>query len=297
MSCSRRSARKDLRLTGGLLIDKPAGPTSHDVVARVRRACNTRAVGHAGTLDPFATGLLVVLVGRATRLARFVERQVKRYRADVTIGVATDTDDSTCAVVAERTPSPWPDAAAIGEALRSLEGTFPQRPPAYSARKVEGRRAYAIARAGGEPVLEARNVTVHSIRLLEWSPPVATVEAIVSAGTYVRALARDLGERLGSVAHCSALRREAIGTFLASNAVALDALTGSEPLLSPLALLGEMPRVELDADGVGAVSHGRAVRAEVSGGPEAALVAEGRLIAIAEAVDGWWHPRVVLEAA
>ena len=297
MSCSRRSARKDLRLTGGLLIDKPAGPTSHDVVARVRRAFNTRAVGHAGTLDPFATGLLVVLVGRATRLARFVERQLKRYRADVTIGVATDTDDSTGAVVAERAPAAWPDDAGVRQALHTLEGTYAQRPPAYSARKVEGRRAYAIARAGGEPVLEARNVTVHSIRLLEWSQPVATIEAIVSAGTYVRALARDLGERLGAVAHCSALRREAIGAFAAANAIALDALTGTEPLLSPLELLGDMPRVELDADGVVAVSHGRAVRAEVANGVEAALIADGRLIAIAESVDGWWHPRVVLEAA
>jgi tRNA pseudouridine55 synthase len=226
-----------------------------------------------------------------------VERQVKRYRADVTIGVATDTDDSTGAVIAERSPTAWPDEAAVRVALRSFEGTAPQRPPAYSARKVEGRRAYAIARTGGEPVLEARDVTVHSIRLLAWSPPVATIEAIVSAGTYVRAMARDLGGRLGSVGHCSALRREAIGTFEAANAVTLDALTGSEPLLSPLALLGEMPRVELDADAVGAVSHGRPVRAEVANGVEAALVADGRLIAIAVGVDGWWHPRVVLEAA
>ncbi len=284
-------------MTGGLLIDKPAGPTSHDVVARVRRAFQTRAVGHAGTLDPFATGLLVVLIGRATRLARFVERQVKRYRAEVTIGVATDTDDSTGTVIAELSPAPWPGEAAIREALRSLEGTFPQRPPAYSARKVGGQRAYAIARAGGEPVLEARDVTVHSIRLLEWSQPVATIEALVSAGTYVRALARDLGERLGSVAHCSALRRDAIGAFEAVDAVPLDALTGREALLSPLELLGGMPRIELAADEVGAVCHGRAVRADAENGAEAALVAEGRLIAIAEGVDGGWHPRVVLEAA
>src|SRR6185295_10571845 len=135
MKYSPRFARKDRRLTGGLLIDKPEGLTSHDVVARVRRALGTRAVGHAGTLDPFATGLLVVLIGRATRLARFVERQVKRYRAEVTIGVATDTDDSTGAVIAEQSPAPWPGEAAIREALHSLEGTFPQRPPAYSARK------------------------------------------------------------------------------------------------------------------------------------------------------------------
>ena len=280
-----------------MLIDKPAGPTSHDVVARVRRAFNTRAVGHAGTLDPFATGLLVVLVGRATRLARFVERQAKRYRAEVTIGVATDTDDATGTVIAESAPSSWPDAATIREALRGLEGTYPQRPPAYSARKVEGKRAYAIARAGGSPVLEARDVTVHSMRLLEWTPPVASIEAVVSAGTYVRSIARDLGERLGSVAHCSALRRESIGPFEAAHAVTLDALTGSEALLPPLALLGGMPRIELDADGLSAVSHGRPVRAESAAVAEAALVAGDRLIAIAEGVDGWWQPRVVMEAA
>lgn len=266
-------------------------------MARVRRAFNTRAVGHAGTLDPFATGLLVVLIGRATRLARFVERQAKRYRADVTIGVATDTDDSTGAVIAEKVPGAWPGASALSEALRSLEGTYPQQPPAYSARKVQGRRAYAIARAGGEPVLEPRDVTVHAIRLVDWTPPVASIEALVSAGTYVRSIARDLGERLGSVGHCSALRRESIGAFEAANAVTLDALTGSEPLLAPLALLGEMPRVELDVDGVAAVRHGRAVHADAATGAEAALVADGKLIAIAEGVDGWWHPRVVLEAA
>ena len=267
------------------------------MVARVRRAFNTRAVGHAGTLDPFATGLLVVLLGRATRLARFVERQAKRYRADVTIGVATDTDDSTGAVIADRTPSAWPDDATLREALRSLQGTYPQRPPAYSARKVEGRRAYAIARAGGDPVLEARNVTVHAIRLLGWAPPVATIDAVVSAGTYIRAIARDLGERVGSLAHCSALRRESIGPFEAARAVKLDALSGNEPLLAPLALLGEMPQVELDADGVRNVSHGRAVPAGTTADAEAALVAGGRLIAVAEGIDGWWHPRVVMEAA
>src|SRR6185295_14726124 len=113
MKYSPRFARKDRRLTGGLLIDKPEGLTSHDVVARVRRALGTRAVGHAGTLDPFATGLLIVLVGRATRLARFVERQVKRYRADVTVGTATDTDDRTGAVIRELVPSAWPTEAVV----------------------------------------------------------------------------------------------------------------------------------------------------------------------------------------
>ena len=266
-------------------------------MARVRRAFQTRAVGHAGTLDPFATGLLVVLLGRATRLARFVERQPKRYRADVTIGVATDTDDLTGTVIAQRDPGSWPDAAALGAALETLEGRQPQRPPAYSARKVEGKRAYAIARSGGEPVLESREVVVHSIRLLDWRPPVASIEAVVSTGTYIRAIARDLGTRLGTVAHCSALRREAIGPFAALGAVTPELLTGTEELLSPLALLDGMQRVELDPAGVAAIGHGRPVAAAAGTGGEAALVFDGRLIAVAEEHAGSWLPRVVLEAA
>ena len=254
-------------------------------------------MGHAGTLDPFATGLLVVLVGRATRLARFVERQPKRYRADVTLGTATDTDDRTGTPIREQVPSSWPAESEVQDALRTLQGTHPQAPPAYSARKVEGRRAYAIARAGGMPELESREVTVHSIDLIRWAPPVATIEAVVSAGTYVRAMARDLGERLGSAAHCSALRREAIGAFRADDALTLDQLAPDSPLLPPLALLGDMPRVELDAEELSAVTHGRAVPAAPDSGDEAALVSGDRLIAVAALHDGWWQPRVVLEAA
>jgi len=266
-------------------------------VARVRRALGTRAVGHAGTLDPFATGLLIVLAGRATRLARFVERQVKRYRADVTVGTATDTDDRTGAVIRELVPSPWQSEAVVRDALQTLQGTYPQAPPAYSARKVDGRRAYAIARAGGVPELEAREVTVHSIQLIRWAPPVATIETVVSAGTYVRAMARDLGERLGAAAHCSALRREAIGAFRADDALTLDRLAKDSPLLAPLDLLGDMPRVELDAEAVRAVAHGRPVAAVAQTADEVALVADDRLIAVAVFHEGWWQPRVVLEAA
>jgi len=267
------------------------------VVARVRRVLGSRAVGHAGTLDPFATGLLVVLVGRATRLARFVERQVKRYRADIAVGTATDTDDLTGAVTIDRTPAAWPDEARVRDALAALAGTYRQRPPAYSARKVEGRRAYAIARAGGTPELESREVTVRSIELVRWLPPVATIVAVVSAGTYIRALARDLGERLGSAAHCAALRREGIGALSVEDAWSLEALGAETRLLAPLALLGEMPRVALDEAQAAAVAHGRPVVGAGEPRGEAALVCDGRLVAVAEASDGMWQPRVVLEAA
>ena len=272
-------------------------------MARVRRAFDCRAVGHAGTLDPFATGLLVVLIGNATRLARFVERETKRYSADVTVGVATDTDDSTGAAVAERIPGVWPDEPAVRMALRALEGTYLQRPPAYSARKVAGKRAYKIARAGGVPELESREVTVSSLELVRWSPPVASIEAVVSAGTYIRALARDLGEGLDSVAHCSALRRVSIGPFRADDAIPLEQLVGPVPLIAPLALLGRMRRRMLSDAEYRDTLHGRAVAVEEgegreSGeGAEAALVHGERLIAVAERRDDRWQPRVVLEAA
>jgi tRNA pseudouridine55 synthase len=257
-------------------------------------------VGHAGTLDPFATGLLVVLVGGATRLARFVEREAKRYTADVTFGVATDTDDSTGAVIGERVPASWPDEAGIRVALQALEGTWLQRPPAYSARKVAGRRAYKIARAGGVPELEPREVTVSSIELMRWAPPVATLDTVVSAGTYVRAIARDLGERLGGVAHCSALRRVSIGSFRVDDAIPLERLAGPVPLIAPLALLGGMHRRELSEAEYRDTLHGRPVAVdagEQGERGEAALVHEERLIAVAERVEEEWRPRVVLEAA
>lgn len=269
-------------------------------MARVRRALGCRAVGHAGTLDPFATGLLVVLVGGATRLARFVEREAKRYTADVTLGVATDTDDSTGAVIAERAPARWPDEGGIRDVLDALKGTWFQRPPAYSARKVAGRRAYKIARAGGVPELEPREVTVSSIELLRWVPPVATIDAVVSAGTYIRAIARDLGERLGGVAHCSALRRVAIGPFRTEDAIPLERLTGPAPLIAPLGLLGGMHRRSLSEAEYRDTLHGRPVVVDVAEQgewSEAALVYDERLIAVAERVEAEWRPRVVLEAA
>jgi len=268
------------------------------VVARVRRTLGTRAVGHAGTLDPFATGLLVVLVGRATRLARFVERQAKGYLAEAVFGVTTDTDDLTGAVLDRQEPTTWPTQDAVREALVGLSGTHLQRPPAYSARRVAGRRGYELARAGLEVPLPATPVTVYGIELVEWLPPVLTFRVAVSPGTYIRALARDLGQRIGVGAHLRALRREWIGGLRVEEAVPLEDVVSATPLLSPLDLLGHLPRVELDAEQVGRVAHGRAVEGDTpAGGGEAALVADGRLVAVAEAVDGCWHPRVVLESA
>lgn len=277
-------------------MDKPAGPTSHDVVARVRRALGERSVGHTGTLDPFATGLLVVLVGRATRLARFVERRPKTYLATARLGVATDTDDATGEALGPAAETGQVTEAAVREALAGLEGAQQQRPPAYSAKKVAGQRSYRLARRGVAVELPPADVTVHRLELVRFEPPDVTFRAVVSAGTYVRALGRDLGERLGTGAHLVALRREAIGDLSADAAVPLAEVGPGTPLLPALAVLADLPAVGLDGAAGEAVRHGRAIPGEVAG-EYAALTEEGRLVAVARVDAGWLRPSVVLEGA
>lgn len=277
-----------------LLIDKPAGPTSHDVVARVRRALGTRAVGHAGTLDPFATGLLVVLVGRATRLARFVGDQPKRYRAVVRLGSRTDTDDPTGEPREGGPAAPPDDAAPVRAALAGLVGTQAQVPPAYSAKKVAGERSYRRARRGEAAVLAPVEVTVHDARLLAYAAPEATIEVTVSAGTYVRAIGRDLGEALGCGGHLTALTREAIGALDLAQAVPLDAVNAAD-LHPPALATAHLPQVALDAGQAEAVRHGRPI---ATAGPatagHAALLEDGALLAVARQDAGRWQPEVVL---
>lgn len=275
-------------------MDKPEGPTSHDVVARVRRLYRTRAVGHTGTLDPFASGLLIVVIGGATRLARWAERHRKTYRTTVRLGRTTDTDDRTGATLAETVPPVWPEREAVEAALVALGGSRLQRPPVYSARRSGGVRSHRLARRGGTPELAATPVTIHALRLVEYAPPLVTVEAEVSAGTYIRSLARELGEILGTGAHAEALRRERIGPWQVSDARRLDDLTGSEPLLPPLALLHGLPEVALREEEIPAVRVGRDIaRPGVTEG-EAALTIDGRLVAVGSAVPEGWHPAVVL---
>lgn len=282
---------------GGLLIDKPAGWTSHDAVAVVRRQLGTRAVGHAGTLDPFATGLLVVLVGRATRLARFVEGLEKAYRATVRFGAATDTDDATGQVTREFRPASWPDRTAIDELVGSFVGRQRQRPPAFSAKHVAGTRSHVLARQGRAPELAEVTVQVDRIDVVDWVPPDLVLEARVGRGTYLRALARDLGERAGIPAHCAALRRLAIGPFRAGDGVA-PADASATALIPPASLLPGMVRQAVDAAGARELGFGRPVPQQVPQDAAGALLAEdGRLLAVAEGRDGWWHPVVVLEPA
>jgi tRNA pseudouridine55 synthase len=300
-----------------LLVDKPAGPTSHDVVARVRRVFRTREVGHTGTLDPFATGLLVLLLGGATRLARFVEGDRKQYLATARLGMATTTDDATGEEVGrpEGQAVGRPDGQAVGvpdrrlveSVLESFVGPQRQRPPAYSAKHVGGERSYARARRGEAVELSEVDVVVHAVELVGYDYPELRFRVTVSAGTYVRALARDLGERLGVGAHLTALRREAIGGLQVEDAVPLDALAPETPLLPPLAVLGHLNRLLVTESEARDLGFGRSVplgadRLVFAGSAapaewSAAVAPADRLIAIGRVDGAEFRPQVVLAAA
>ena len=269
--------------------------TSHDVVRLVRRAYRIRAVGHTGTLDPFATGLLVLLVGRATRLARFVEAERKTYLATARLGWSTDTDDLTGAPASPAVDAAGLDPEAVRHALAGLVGAQLQRPPAFSAKRVAGERAYAMARRGEAVELADVPVTVYEADALDVRPPLVVFRVVVSAGTYIRALARDLGERLGVGGHLTALRREAVGALRVEAAVPADRIGPDLPLLPPQDVLRGLPAVELDAEGVADAAHGRVLSAPPGLAGPTLLLHAGRLVAVARAGDGRLRPDVVLE--
>lgn len=263
----------------------------------VRRRLGLRAVGHSGTLDPFATGLLVVMVGRATRLARFAEAARKRYRATVRFGTATDTDDGTGAVIAEATPEAWPSREALDAVLRRFTGAIRQRPPAYSAKHVAGERSHRLARRGEDVTLPEAEVMVHELRATRWEPPELDIEATVGKGTYLRALARDIGMALDVPAHCAALRREGVGSFDVTDAIAPDAVTPAH-VRSALAMVPDLPRIAVDEAGRRELSFGRSIPRTSDESGFAALAHGETLLAVGEPrEDGRWHPVVVLEPA
>ena len=301
-------------LDGILIVDKPIGPTSHDIVGLIRRLAATKRVGHGGTLDPFASGVLPVFLGRGTRLVEFHLTDTKAYRATVCFGASSSTDD----LEGELTPAagPAPDQAALEAALSAFTGPIAQRPPAYSAIKVGGRRAYALARAGETVELAARQITIQALSLVAWDGadpdrPIAILDVTCSAGTYIRSLARDLGEHLGSAAYLGALRRTAAGPFTIDDVVSLDTVRdataggpdGLLPLLRPIdAGLERFPEVALDAAELAAVAKGQFVRPVagfVTGAERYRLRApSGALAAIAtEAGTGRLAPDKVLVAA
>jgi tRNA pseudouridine55 synthase len=274
---------------GLLLVDKPAGGTSHDVVDVVRRRLGTRKVGHAGTLDPMATGLLVIGVGRATRLLRFLGDLPKTYEGTLRLGVEMDTLDADGEVVRE---SPVDvTEAQVAEAMRSLEGESLQRPPAFSAVKVGGRKLYEAAREGEHLEAEPRAIRVDAFDLLSFDPPDVTFRVICSGGTYVRVLAADVGAAVSCGAHLTALRRTAIGPYRAEDAVTPDAVR--EPL--PIeAAVGHLPRLDLEAEEAAAASHGRPLGPAGISGPYGVFGTDGRLIGVYADDGPRSRPQVIL---
>ncbi len=289
-------------LDGILVVAKPAGPTSHDVVALVRRMAATKRVGHGGTLDPFASGVLPVFLGHGTRLVEYHLTDRKGYRATICFGASSTTDDLEGELTAA--PGPAPHRASVEAALTGSLGNVLQRPPAFSAIKVAGRRAYAVARAGETVTLAPREVTFHALDLVSWDDtdpdrPVAVVDVVCSAGTYVRALARDLGETAGSAGYLGALVRTSSGPFDLETATPLDVIraaaaespAGLLPLLRPIdAGLDALPEVLLTADELQQVARGQFVK-PTAGLPEPADLyrlrgPDGALVAIASLSGG-----------
>jgi tRNA pseudouridine55 synthase len=266
-------------MDGVVVVDKPAGPTSHDMVDRVRRALGVRRVGHTGTLDPFATGVLPLCVGKATRLARFLSAGDKEYQARLRFGFATTTDDLTgeplSAPSARRPPR-----SEVERALAGFVGRFSQVPPAFSARRVGGRRLYERARRGEAGPRPATLVTVRAIEVLDLVGDTLELRVRCSPGTYLRALARDLGEKLGVGAHLTALRRTRSGSFDLQMAVAADALAEAERRMVPMeALLPELPAVRVPASTLPLLRNGRDLDAgAVAGGFPAEAVERVRLV-------------------
>ncbi len=290
---------------GGLVVvDKPAGLTSHDVVARVRRLARTRRVGHAGTLDPMATGVLVLGVHRATKLLGHLTLTEKAYTATIRLGRATLTDDAEGEVTGGSSAAGvTPEAVRAG--LTALSGELEQVPSAVSAVKVGGRRAYARVRAGESVELAPRRVTVSRLELLGQRRPTPElldldVEVDCSAGTYVRALARDLGAALGTGGHLTALRRTRVGPFTLAAALTLDELADRpDPVVLPLdaAVAAAFGRRDLDPAEAGRLAHGGRLEPVGRPGPYGAFDPDGRAVALVEERDGAARPLVVLRPA
>jgi tRNA pseudouridine55 synthase len=287
---------------GVLVVAKEPGPTSHDIVALVRRLTGVKRVGHGGTLDPFAAGVLPVFVGHATRLVEYHMGDGKEYRAVVCFGARSTTDD----LEGELTPtdSPAPTRDAVAAALESFTGEIEQVPPDYSAVRVAGRKAYELARHGEKPDLRARKVNISRLEMTEWDDsdparPVARIEMACSAGTYVRAVARDLGDKLGSGAYLGALTRTASGPFRIEQAHSLDevrtALTSgrAHELLLPMDAGLDFPELRLNDAEVMHLARGQQLRRAMDGGLVRVLDESGRLVAIARATDGVLQPEKV----
>ena len=283
-------------LNGLLVVDKPVGFTSHDVVARVRRMTGMKRVGHAGTLDPFATGVLVIAVGRTTRLLQYVQDTDKGYRAEVILGIETDSGDVDGAVVRQLPVDPWPTRAAIELCLEQFLGRIEQFPPIYSAIKVDGQKLYALARAGKPVEAPMRVVLIHSIEVVAYEPPSLTIDVRCGKGTYIRSLARDIGVALGTTGYCHTLRRTAVGQFGIANAWLLSDLDEmdarkrwSDVALAPDAAVAGLPAQVLSAEEATAWYYGRSIRVTdrpVDGTIQRVYAKDGSFVGLGEFGEG-----------
>ncbi len=291
-------------ISGVLVVDKPVGLTSHEVVQIIRRGTNIRRAGHTGTLDPRASGVLVILLGPAVRLSEYVSASDKRYQAVLQLGTTTDTYDADGRVL---TTNPVEISEQQFEtALQSFIGEIEQVPPPYSAVKIKGRKAYEMAREGEEVDLQPRRITVYSLELLEWAPPEAVIDVYCSSGTYIRSLANDLGKMLGCGAHLVGLRRTKSGRFTLRDAVPLRKLRESfennswyQYVIPAAEALSDWPSVELTLEQVDAIRHGHRVPGKAGIGKMARGISEqGDLVALLEfdpSTDEWQPKKVFFQ--
>ncbi|MFN2119889.1 MAG: tRNA pseudouridine(55) synthase TruB [Anaerolineales bacterium] len=293
-------------ISGVLVVDKPVGMTSHDVVQAIRTGTGLRRAGHTGTLDPRASGVLVILVGPAVRLSEFVSASDKRYQAIIRLGSTTDTFDAD----GKMTQSPAPvdvTEQQFEKVLNTFVGEIEQTPPPYSAVKVQGRKAYELARQGEEVELAPRKITVHHLEILEWAPPEVVIDVHCSSGTYVRSLANDLGNALGCGAYLVGLRRTKSGRFSLREATPLRKLQEAfhagnwyQFLIPAAEALAEWPAVELTPDDVENIRHGHRIPAgaDAEPGMVRGVSTQGELVALMDLVTGEtggpeWQPKKV----
>ncbi|HVO88152.1 MAG TPA: tRNA pseudouridine(55) synthase TruB [Casimicrobiaceae bacterium] len=283
------------RIDGVLLLDKPSGISSNAALQRARRAYNALKAGHTGTLDPLASGLLPLCFGEATKFAQILLDARKRYLATVCFGVTTTTQDAEGDVVASKPVALTREAIEV--VLPEFTGAIEQVPPAHSALKRDGRKYYEYARAGQEIQRVARTVEVDAIRLVDWTLPRATIDVTCGKGTYIRALAADLGVRLGCGAHLAALRRTATGPFDVTDAIGLaelesaDEATRATRLLPPASLLGDVPRVTLDGGSAQRFRHGIAIDVDAPDAEACAVYCGQAFLGLARVADGIARPR------
>jgi tRNA pseudouridine55 synthase len=293
-------------MNGILIIDKPGGWTSHDVVNKARRILQEKKIGHTGTLDPLATGVLVLCIGKATRIVRYLESDDKAYIAELRLGTTTDTLDSQGKVLDTREYSP-PSWERVKEVLAGFQGEIRQRPPAFSALKVSGVPSYRLARQGTSPKHDERTVTIRSIDLMDFRDPLVKFNVHCSKGTYVRTLCADIGERLGTGAHLVSLIRSRAGRFTLEQAMSLEQLANlaagggaASALISPEQALQELLSVTVDRSAADRVAHGNSLAAPSGGLPDDApdpiriLGLDGKLLAVARVRDRLLKPETVL---